>query len=396
MGSKLVIGCWLLVISFLFILPMVSSAHWITGYVDGGSGTGSANNKVVTLWNFTSDGLDNASDVVGPNGNSYTDDFYLIDCEMLATPCIVGDVLSVGVFEATGEMLSSAVNVLVTGAGYNIAPNLTLNVAPEFEFVLVDDSFNLTVNEIDLATNFTREVVCEGVAREYEGQVLSNAVAEFYDTSNSFIGDTNDNNKHYSNSSCEINNSYGDENQSKITCSFDVWYYANVGNWNCQMRVDDPSSTGSGIDDVNVNPLLSLEIQEAISFGNLSSQEVSNESEVVILNRGNVEVDLNLYGYGSTPGDNLAMNWSTGNNLPVYYEKYNLASSIFGDLTLGEFEINYNNLTSNIFTNNFNLQYRQNDLFEDAYKSTYWRVYVPEKVGGVCEGNIVFGAVMSV
>ena len=40
----------------------------------------------------------------------------------------------------------------------------------------------------------------------------------------------------------------------------------------------------------------------------------------------------------------------------------------------------------------FSLNYRQQDGYDDAINSTYWRIYVPRGVAGTCSGNIIFGA----
>lgn len=96
-------------------------------------------------------------------------------------------------------------------------------------------------------------------------------------------------------------------------------------------------------------------------------------------------------------GDGLSMNCTLGSvgNISINYERYNLTSSIAGDLSLGDFEANYSNLTSTSVVREFNLNYRQNDAVNEAINSTYWRIYVPTGVAGSCSGNIIFGATQS-
>ena len=103
---------------------------------------------------------------------------------------------------------------------------------------------------------------------------------------------------------------------------------------------------------------------------------------------------MSLSGYAINEGDNLSMNCTLGSlkNISINYEKYNLTDSTAGSLTLSQFEADYINLTSSPVVKKFDLNYRQNDGENEAFNSTYWRIYVPVGVAGSCQGNIVFGA----
>lgn len=79
-------------------------------------------------------------------------------------------------------------------------------------------------------------------------------------------------------------------------------------------------------------------------------------------------------------------------NISVQHEKYNITNSNPGVIDLSQFIANYTNLTSSPVVRTFNLEYRQNDTFNEAINATYWRIYVPLGVAGTCQGNIVFGA----
>jgi hypothetical protein len=115
----------------------------------------------------------------------------------------------------------------------------------------------------------------------------------------------------------------------------------------------------------------------------------------LIYNRGNVEVDLALSGYGSSLDDGLAMSCSIKGDISIENKKYNLTSSNPGPLNLSDTFSIYNNLTSYPVINDFNLDFRKNDSVDLAYNSTFWRVYVPFVSQGNCSGNIIFGAVVS-
>jgi hypothetical protein len=390
------LGRTLLVVTlFVFMISFASSAHWMVGYVEDARDGELANNHVVMIWNPAVGVQDNTTDIIGPNGRSRADNTYMIDCEMLAAGCAIGDNITVMVLDSGDGYSSSQLNFTVTKAGFDTVDNLTLNSLPVFDSIVVDDAINLTTNEIDLVANDTIRVDCEAVVTEYEGDALVDIDSAFY-ASISFFVDGDDNNYHYSNSSCFTNSSYGNENQTQIICSYDVFYYANYDSWTCEIHVSDGKGVKYGTDLTNVNSLLSIEIVDGVEFTGEALGAVSNESEIVVNNLGNVEIDLNLWGYGETPGDDLSMNCSGASDIPVSYQKYNLTSSTSGNLSLGEFESSYINLTGSDFTADFNLPFRVNDLIFDAYKSTFWRIYIPSDVSGSCDGNIVFGAVASV
>jgi hypothetical protein len=385
------------ILGFLFVLLInfVSSAYLIDGYVNDALDGEPANNHIVVLWNEVVGPLDNLTDIIGPNGDSGVDNSYIIDCSLLATPCKKGDNLTIRIIDSGDSYIEKEkVYMLVGKGGSGTADNMTLNSLPDFESIVVDDLINLTENEIDLIANNTVHIDCEAIVFEYDGESLVDIESAFYYSGSSFL-DINDNNYHYENYSCFVNTSYGNENQTKIVCSYDVFYYAVSDTWTCEIKVGDGKINSSGTDQTFVNSLLSIGLVDSMNFSVGGVGEVSDEIEIIVSNFGNVEIDLNLWGYSQTEGDNLAMNCTSG-DIPVYYKKYNLTSSVSGNLTLGEFESNYVNLTGMDYTADFNLSYRLDDLTFDAFDSTFWRIYVPNNVSGICQGNIVFGAVVSV
>ncbi len=377
-----------------FALPFFSAAHYIVGLANNAIDGRSSNDLDVVLWNPVNGISDNLTDTIGVNGNSGTPNFYLIDCEGLNTPCDIGDTINVKV---SSSPFSEAVSVVVTGAGYDVEPNITLNSLPYFTSLIVDDSFTpptFAANEIDLLANSTQQVFCEAVVNEFDGSSLQNISGEFFKTGDSFFGDSDDNNLHYTNNSCFLNESYGNETESQVVCSFWVLYNAHAGEWNCTITAEDNLSVeGGGYDTTNVNELLSIGVQDSADFGFLDLQTVSPEVIINITNFGNVAINLSLSGYGGVEEDNYSMVCSNG-NISIGYKKYNLSSSTPGNLSFGEFEDTYLNLTSFPTTRAFNLNYRQNESFNEAINSTYWRIYVPSGVSGTCSGNIVFQAVV--
>jgi len=280
----------------------------------------------------------------------------------------------------------------------------TLNIGEVFPDIL-----NVSVNEgaetITLSPNSTVKVNCVGLIRDYNGELnLSLVNARFFLSSAGYDG-VEDNNTNYRNNSCSINettNNWGgipdDPYHALANCTFQVWYYAQPGAWNCTMWVNDSVNLNSSNSDaINVSELLALAVPDTINYGTVNATDVSNENITNVTNVGNVMFNLSFKGYGYVQNDNLAMNCTLGNikNISIQHEKYNLTESNPGVLTLDGADNVYQNLTSSTVVRQFNLDYRRNNDIQDAINETYWRIYVPLGVAGSCQGNIIFGAVQS-
>ncbi len=309
--------------------------------------------------------------------------FYI--CLFLAIECIL---LSILLFPLSFSRVMAAVgeNAIVQ-SGVSIG-----NSGPEIINITINDG-----NDIDLTANSTTLVNVYAVIRDYNGEDdLANLTSEFFDASDSFYGDTDDNNNHYTNTSCLIDTAYGDSNEANVTCTFALEYYANNATWNASMLLFDNSSLSFFSSSTKVvNTLLAVGLPDSIDYGLINSTFVSLERIANVTNFGNVYLNLSLEGYAITQGDGLAMNCTLGStqNIPVYYEKYNLTSSNDSILNLEEFESLYSNLSSSATVRTFNLPSRTDDLdLEGTINSTYWRIYVPPGAAGSCEGNIIFGA----
>jgi len=280
----------------------------------------------------------------------------------------------------------------------NTTTNLTIgNAAPEVHNMSINGDANIV-----LTPNATTLVECAAVIIDWNGDTdIVAANATFFDSS---IPQSNpdDNNDHYTNSSCHINtsfisfNGFNDNWESALAnCTFQIEYYANPGSWNCTIQVNDTKGrTGTGTEQGTVSELLSLGLPDTISYGLINATSVSDERTINVTNYGNVQVNLSLEGYGRYSNDGNAMNCTQGiiGNITVDNEKFNLTASTPGNLNFTQFQVNYTNLTTSPAVKQFNLTSRTNDTTEDTIKPTYWRIYVPTGVAGTCTGNIVFGA----
>jgi hypothetical protein len=283
------------------------------------------------------------------------------------------------------------------GIGANVTVNTKLTVG-----AVAPDIMNVTIQasagNIDLTANATTRVVVEAIIRDYNGDDdVINVSAEFFDLATSSYGAIDDNNRHYTNQSCEINRTFGDAYHVNATCYFYVWYYANNATWNATVFVRDNSSRNDTEYNVTaINSLLAVGLPEQIDYGTVNATEVSDEKIANVTNFGNVLINLTLEGYGAVRGDNLSMNCTLGfvQNISVHFEKFNLTSSNVSSISFSQMSSIYTNLTGNRSVWRFNQNYRQNDTsaYLDETNATYWRIYVPVGVAGTCGGNIIFGA----
>ena len=293
------------------------------------------------------------------------------------------------------------------------SPNATVQT-----FLTVGESFpeilNITIDDfnssITLNANSTKTVTCTARIVDYnEDTSLDTLAGVLYDTS---VSDSNpdpttpdDNNDHYTNSSCEFNLSFGtwhgyvdDGYHALGTCNFDVLYYANPGNWHFFLTVTDNASlSDTQQDDITMNQLLAVGLPDSINYGIVNATYVSDEQIANVSNSGNVQLNLSLSGYAQTPGDGYAMNCSLGRYgfIDLEYEKYNLTDTTPGSVSLSSFENLYLNLTDAPVVKRFELSSRTDDAIDDAIKGSYWRIYVPQGAAGSCQGNIVFGATVA-
>lgn len=276
-----------------------------------------------------------------------------------------------------------------------VQTNLTVgNVFPEILNVTLNGGSNII-----LTPNDSVKVSCLAHLVDYNGDSdIAGVNATLFDNFSSTINAADDNNTHYTNSSCVVDTGVGDEYTARVNCTFDVWYYANATEWNCTIQATDSYNW------VNINytlgtvsPLLALGLPDIINYGTVNATYVSNENVTNVTNLGNVKLNLSLSGYAWEENDGSAMNCTLGanKNISIEYEKYNLTTANSDDLDYAQFIENYTNLSSIPTTKIFNLDFRHQEAVNEAWNHSYWRIYVPLGVAGTCRGNIIFGAVQA-
>ena len=289
---------------------------------------------------------------------------------------------------------------LIIPSFLSFASSNPVETPPEIINITIDDFIDNTT----LTANSTKTITCTALVADYDGENgLNNVTAIFYDINNATNESSDDNNNHYTNNSCYIDKDFGswksytdDEYLALSTCTFQIEYYANPGNWNCSLLVTDNTSLTHQQDDtIEILELLAISLPDFVDYGIVNISTVSSEQIIEIENLGNVPIDIALSAYAFTPGDNLAMNCTSGSNktIELKNERYNLTNTIPGTIDVSQFQNNYKNISNSSIIENINLNYRHNDSSSEAINPTYWRIYVPIGIAGTCEGNIVFDAI---
>ena len=150
-------GVFFVVVAVVLLIDLSSAAHFVVGRVNDSLSGVSADGRVVVLWNPVNGILDNVTDVIGAGGNSGSANVYMMDCELLQSPCIVGDNVSIRVVDSGDGYISDTVNVTITGAGFDLAPELRINDFPNvslesplpYENISTEVNFSCFAQDLD-------------------------------------------------------------------------------------------------------------------------------------------------------------------------------------------------------------------------------------------------------
>jgi len=147
-------GMLISLIFFIFIIENLSAAHYVLGTVDDALDSTSAENHTIFLWNPENGEEDNITDIIGVFGNSGQENNYSLDCELLNTPCIEGEVLTLKVINNGDNYVSEEVNVTVSSIGYSLVQNIKLNSPPNVSLIFPIEKAKLDYEEIEFNCTF--------------------------------------------------------------------------------------------------------------------------------------------------------------------------------------------------------------------------------------------------
>lgn len=258
------------------------------------------------------------------------------------------------------------------------------NSNPEILSIIVHQETNTSLLNVTLNAGSQRNITCNATLRDWNGYgdiVTVNATLWHIATSSRFALD--DNNSHYS-ANC-INTGNGLNYTVNYLCIFPVYYYANNGTWNCSVMVADTyNKTDSNSNTSYIYPLYALNVTDGIDYGQVPVDDDSLTKTANVTNLGNMAINVSVEGYGTTRGDDLAMNCSINGNISIEYERFSttdtgnwvdksaLSSSaqLIPNLTISK-----QTLPSTLITN-----------------TTYWQLRIPPNPAGNCSGFVIFQA----
>ena len=253
----------------------------------------------------------------------------------------------------------------------NTTVNIT-NSAPLVSTVTLDDP-------ITLIAYGNKTVTCNATVFDYDNDTVTLNATMFYEGIP--VDNPNDNNNHYTNTSCTLVNKI--DEIMNFTCSFSVKYHANNGTWYCNVTAldDDNAANTNESSGSTLDPIVAIYIPGIIDFGDLAQGQISGDILSNITNVGNRDTNISVKGWGTTQGDLLAMDCQFG-SIPLQWERYNISS--------GSTYANMDQISdTSTMIPNFYVFQQTNDSLE-SINSTYWRLRIPVAAGGICNGKVLF------
>jgi len=274
------------------------------------------------------------------------------------------------------------------GTNYkNYSVRSTVNVTNAYPEII-----NISCNNgqaITLTAGSTKSINCTVKIRDYNGwddvNYVNSTLYYFLNASS----DPDDNNTHYTNTSC---NQTSNDGQYLVnwTCSFNMWYYANNGSWRINATVNDSYATkDNDYGNTSISSLLALNVTELINFGDLAVTETSVSAvQANVTNFGNVPINVSVYGFGGNSeatGVGYAMLCDV-RNITLSNERYDLNSATLYDSMIP--------LTGSYVPISGIKILKQTQPGAYMINSTYWRLHVnlTNNPFGICNGTVVFSA----
>ncbi len=255
--------------------------------------------------------------------------------------------------------------------------NTTVNITNAAPFV-----FNVEIpSSINLVAYDTVTVDCNVSVNDYDNNTAGvNATLHYSGVPSDGLSDQNN---LYWNTTCT--RVTPTDFITNFTCTFEVNYFANNGTWYCNVTaIDDQNATNTNISNPGtIEPLVAIKMPEIIDYGEMSVGDTSSDVQANVTNAGNRDANISVEGWGSTPGDNLAMTCDYG-NIGIGNEKYDVFSGT-------DFLLMYPLTSSTSMIPGYFVPQRTSES-QDSIGSTYWRLQIPSGAGGVCDGKILFTA----
>ena len=259
------------------------------------------------------------------------------------------------------------------------------NSKPEIISLYVYPETNYTFSNVTLNAGSTRQINCNATVRDWNGPAdIAMVNATLWHAGNSTYEAANDNNSHYTNSNCTNTGIWGNYTANYV-CTFNVYYYANNGTWNCTAyAVDTFNKTGNRTNSTSLLPLYALNVTEGINYGNVAVESDSLTQTANITNFGNMPINISLEGYGIVRGDGLAMNCSLSGNISIQNERFSLSDT---GLWIDKIALT----SSPQIVSNLTL-IKQTSPASPVINTTYWQLHIAPNPSGNCSGYVIFSA----
>lgn len=276
---------------------------------------------------------------------------------------------------------------------YTIILSISYTIGANFSDVNVTTTVNITnafpvITSINVDQNIllnagsTKTVWCNITTYDWNGfgDIIS-VNATLWDNSTVTMTSADNNNTHYTNSSCTYNTT-GAVYYANYSCAFTVWYYANATapsqDWVCNATIMDTwNFTDAEYNTTAIQKYYALNVTPVIDYGNLAVGDYSDNVTANITNFGNMPINISVNG--------TAMNCTIAGYIPVNYQHFSInATQLYANKqVLSASMQNVTNLTV----------FKRINAME--WNTTYWQLYVPvsENPAGRCNGTITFTAV---
>jgi len=235
----------------------------------------------------------------------------------------------------------------------------------------------------DVTASYNNDFVfwCNGTLEDSDGfSDITSVYGVFYHSDGEF-DDGDDLDVHYTNRSCS--QVVASDTSVNVSCLFDVSWFAEPGDWSCMLFVGDSLGlTGSLTrSDITLSEFSGLAGEGSLSFGSLTPGDttlVGVMPSLLIENRGNVELDVNITSSGDFACDSGVID--------------------DGSVHYGVSEVSYDGLcgvgsSCNETELDFDLRKRGSEDAANPVRAVYFAISVPLNVKGSCSTSFYYEAV---
>ncbi len=260
---------------------------------------------------------------------------------------------------------------------------------------------------ITLTEGTSITVICNATIRDNNGwgdiNITHESNATIWQDGISSFNAADDNNQHYTDTSCSL--ATINSSTASLVCTYSMVYYANDGTtWLCNVTTGDLDGAFAHRNSsaTTVNPLFAINVSAnnithptVLDFGNMAPDTTTadiDEQSLNITNTGNLNITFAIDGWGEYFNDNLSMNCTLG-TIPSDNLRYDVNDNT--PYTSMYTILNWSP-PSYVPIPNGTIWQRTDDSDTDQSESTnttWWKLHVPLGTKGFCNGTVIISAV---